>query len=139
MWGIPLLQSHSARPDALAAMGLLLEAGRELGLPTLATVVPPAALGPDAAAVGDMAPLWALQAAARGAGLVAWGGWCDDGHTLDLGQLARHARQVAALRGPASVATSGLPAASHDPVNPDPELLRALEAVVRAEESEAPA
>lgn len=96
LWGVPLLQQHAPGPDALRALGLMLAAGRKLGLPTLVTVVAPPGGSPRA---GELAPLWALQAAARGAGLVAWGGACEDGRVLDLGRLAEHARLVAEMRG----------------------------------------
>jgi trimethylamine:corrinoid methyltransferase-like protein len=130
LWGVPLLQLHCARPEALVAMRLLLGAGRELGLPTLATVVP-WTTPPATAMVGDMAPLWALQATARGADIVAWGGWCDDGRTLDLGQLARHARQVAELRRVLAEAPSGAAPARDEPGEVSPELLQSLATVVR--------
>lgn len=131
LWGVPLLQLHGPRPDSLAALRLLLEAGRELSIPTLATVVPPTTPGPADQRPGDLAPLWALQAAARGAAIVAWAGLCDDGHTLDLGQLARHAHQVPALRQVLNDAAPGPAPAPHDPVDVDSDLVQGLADVVR--------
>ncbi len=130
LWGVPLPQLFSRRPETVVALRLLLEAGREIGVPTLATVVPADddRAGPSP---GELAPLWAAQAAAQGAAIVAWGGLGDEGRTLDLGRLAHHARQVPALRQVLGDAAPWSPPSPRDPGPVDPALLQALADVVR--------
>jgi len=137
LWGVPLLQFNCPDPDALVALRLLLEAGRELNVPTHVTIVPPSTPGPVPARPGDLAPLWALQAAARGAAMVAWAGLGDDDRTLDLGQLARHARLVMALRQVLRDTCPGRSAAPCAPGVVDSALVQSLEDVVRGASSEA--
>ncbi len=113
LWGVPLVYRDTLEPDAIEALDWALEAGRRLGLPTLATVVASegaeasrSAGGSGRAPAGDASDwghaaqrvaMWAARASVQGACIVAWGGLGDDPRRLDQEALRMHEQLVGDL------------------------------------------